>query len=435
MPETPLPTEPVGKVRLVVLFGGRSAEHDVSCVSARHVIAAADPAKYVIEPIGIDRHGIWHRDDQMIEAMARGEAQALPERLEVAGTAIAPSSAIASTSTSTSTSTDLTTVAFPVLHGPMGEDGTIQGLLEMAGVAYVGAGVLASALCMDKVAAKAHLAAHGVAQGAYAWITVDRATHDTTSDHADHADHGSSHRGEVVTFLSEASNGTSNGANNGVSNGTSNGASATIAEAAPRLAAQLGRPVFVKPANMGSSVGVSRATTDEEIAAAIELAACYDRIVIIEEEIRGREIEVAVLGNENPTASVPGEVVPGAEFYDYHDKYDDGAELRIPAPLEPEEVAAVQATAIAAYRALRVEGLARVDFFYEDGRSGPHGRSHGDRGWLVNELNTMPGFTPISMYPKLWTKTGLSYEDLIDRLVHLALQRADRQRRHSRTDH
>lgn len=353
-------SEPTDRIRLVVLFGGQSAEHDVSCVSARHVITAADPDKYRIEPIGIDRQGVWHRDQPLIEA---------PTRLEAIGEVVDALPVVAQS--------DVPTVVFPVLHGPMGEDGTMQGLLELAGVPYVGAGVLASALCMDKVAAKAHLSAHGVAQGRYTWVDADGA------------------------------------------------GPAECAATADRAVGELGLPLFVKPANMGSSVGVSRVATVEEAAAAIELAAGYDRIVIIEEEIVGREIEVAVLGNEQPEASLPGEIVPGADFYDYSDKYDDGAELRIPAPLEPDEVRAAQAAAIAAYRALRVEGLARVDFFYE---------SEG-RGWLVNELNTMPGFTPISMYPKLWAETGLPYQKLIDRLVELAVERHERKQRHTNTDH
>jgi len=358
MPKSEVTTpESAERIRLVVLFGGQSAEHDVSCVSARHVIAAADPTKYRIEPIGIDRGGLWHRDRPLIGA---------PDRLEAIGEVVDALPAIMQPG--------MTTVVFPVLHGPMGEDGTMQGLLELADVAYVGAGVLASALCMDKVAAKAHLSAHGVAQGKYTWLDAE---------------------------------------------------AAEFAAAADRAIGELGLPLFVKPANMGSSVGVSRATNSEEVMAAIELAARYDRIVIIEEEIRGREIEVAVLGNELPEASVPGEIVPGADFYDYSDKYDDGADLRIPAPLEPDEVQAAQTAAVAAYQALRVEGLARVDFFYEaDGR-----------GWLVNELNTMPGFTPISMYPKLWAETGLPYEELIDRLVELAVERHAGKRRHQATDH
>ena len=181
---------------------------------------------------------------------------------------------------------------------------------------------------------------------------------------------------------------------------------------------------------MGSSVGVSRATTHEEVEAAIELAASYDREVILEEEVVGREIEISVLGNEEPTASVAGEIVPGADFYDYEDKYEDGADLLIPAPLSAAELAEIQRLAIGAYRACKVEGLARVDLFYEDGSRDPDRT----RGWLINEINTMPGFTPISMYPKMWQASGLDYPDLIDRLVDLALARHVRNQRHTRTD-
>ncbi len=396
MPDTPdppvqsPPTSSAGMIRLIVLFGGQSAEHDVSCVSARHVIAAADRAKYLIEPIGIDRDGVWHRDPKSISTTS----DQLPERLTVGGEPIEALPALSDSGPPT--------VVFPVLHGPMGEDGTVQGMLELANVAYVGAGVLASALCMDKVAAKAHLSAHGVPQGDYVWLTVDQRA-DANAD--------------PVSFP--------------------DGTHGSVADAAQRAIAQLGLPLFIKPANMGSSVGVSRATDAAGVAAAIELAAGYDRIVIIEEEIRGREIEVAVMGNESPVASVAGEIVPGADFYDYADKYEDGAELCIPADLAPSELEAAQSAAIAAYQALRVEGLARVDFFYEE--SGPTAtageESASGRGWLVNELNTMPGFTPISMYPKLWAESGVSYQSLIDRLVGLAQERHSRKLRHRRTDH
>ncbi|MEM9467097.1 MAG: D-alanine--D-alanine ligase family protein [Actinomycetota bacterium] len=373
---------PNDRVRLVVLFGGRSAEHDVSCVSARHVLAAVDPARYDVEPIGITRDGAWVLAEGAIAALEAG-ADAMPDHLTAAGPAVDALPALAS-------SDSQTTVVLPVLHGPMGEDGTMQGLLELAGVPYVGAGVLASALCMDKVAFKDHLASHGLPQCAYRWITVD----DDVVRRPD---------GGVVDLGIEVQ--------------------AAIAE--------LGLPMFVKPANMGSSVGVSRATDEDEVQAAIELAATYDREVILEEEVIGREIEIAVLGNEEPEASVAGEIVPGADFYDYEDKYEDGADLLIPAPLSADELAEMQRLAIGAYRACKVEGLSRVDFFYEDGSRDP-ART---RGWLVNEINTMPGFTPISMYPKMWQASGLDYPSLIDRLVELAIARHERNRRHTRTDH
>ena len=369
------------RVRLVVLFGGRSAEHDVSCVSARHVLAAVDPAKYDIEPIGITRDGTWVLAEGAQAALEAG-ADNMPDHLTAAGPSIDVLPALASGDVSA-------TVVLPVLHGPMGEDGTMQGLLELAGVPYVGAGVLASALCMDKVACKDHLASHGIPQGAYRWITVDEGAVRRPDGSAVPLDV------EIDVCIEE-----------------------------------LGLPLFVKPANMGSSVGVSRAIDAEAARAAIELAASYDREVIIEEEIVGREIEISVLGNEDPRASVAGEITPGAEFYDYEDKYEDGADLTIPADLSADELAEMQRLAIAAYRACKVEGLARVDFFYEDGSRGP-----GTRGWLVNEINTMPGFTPISMYPKMWQAAGLDYPSLIDELVQLALARHERNSRHTRTDH
>lgn len=369
------------RVRLVVLFGGQSAEHDVSCVSARHVLAAADPAMYDIDAIGITRDGVWVRAEGALAALTAG-TEALPDRLVATGPGIDPLPTLAAGDTST-------TVVLPILHGPMGEDGTMQGLLELADVPYVGAGVLASALCMDKVACKHHLAAHGIPQGAYRWITVDQGTVRRPD-------------GSVVPSDVEVD--------------------ACVDE--------LGLPLFVKPANMGSSVGVSRAATADAARHAIDVAASYDRQVIIEEAIVGREIEISVLGNEDPRASVAGEITPGADFYDYADKYEAGAELTIPADLSASELAEVQALAIAAYRSCKVEGLARVDFFYEDGSRGA-----GTRGWLVNEINTMPGFTPISMYPKMWQAAGLDYPSLLDELVQLALARHDRDRRHSRTDH
>ena len=385
-------------LRLGVLFGGRSAEHDVSCVSARHVLAAVDPSRFRVDPIGITRDGTWVRAEDAAAALAAG-AEALPDHLTAAGPTVDALPVLAAGSMAATPTDGEITVVFPVLHGPLGEDGTMQGLLELAGVPYVGAGVLASALCMDKIAAKDHLRAHGLPQGTYRGLIVD--------DGAVHLP---------------------------------DGRRSTVPEVAPELVADLGLPLFVKPANMGSSVGVSRAVDLGAVVAAIEHAASYDQRVIVEEAVRGREIEVAVLGDTDPEASLPGEIRPGADFYDYSDKYDDGAELLIPADLHDDEVAEVQALAIRTYRALGVEGLARVDFFYEDrGRDpdsvGPDGTIRGDRGWLVGEINTMPGFTPISMYPKMWTVSGLPYPALIETLVDLAIARHQRRIRHTRTDH
>jgi D-alanine-D-alanine ligase len=348
------------RIRLVVLFGGQSAEHEVSCTTAAHVLRAADPARYDIVPVGISRDGTWAIAEGARAALAAGPA-ALPSRLDPAGSAIVPADVITDTSR---------TVVVPLLHGPMGEDGTVQGLLELANVAYVGSGVLGSALAMDKAMAKQVLAANGIAQARYRAFRAH----------------------EITPGLPAA------------------------------VADQLGLPLFVKPANMGSSVGVSKAKTVEAVRDAIDTALTYDEWVVVEEAIVGREIEVGVLGNLEPRASVPGEIVPGAEFYDYADKYlDDGSQAVVPAALTPEQTDTVRTMALQIFTVLRCEGLARVDFFLEAG----------GRGFLCNEVNTMPGFTPISMYPKLWIASGVSYSELIDELVHLAVERHGRQRRNT----
>jgi D-alanine-D-alanine ligase len=336
---------------LFVLFGGQSAEHDVSCVTARHVLNAIRTERYDIVPVGISRAGVW--------SIASVDSDA--EALDPNGDPTDPYALVGSTENA---------IVMPLLHGPLGEDGTVQGLCELLDVPYVGAGVLGSALAMDKIAAKNALAAAGVPQSAWVGFNADEIGPDT----------------------------------------------------AAMLLDRLGSPVFVKPANMGSSVGVSRAETVAEVQAALEVAASYDEWIVAEEEIVGREIEISVLGNRSPRTSLPGEIVAGAEFYTYEDKYHDGtAKLLIPAPLDDSEIEAMSAMAIAAYRALRVEGLARADFFYDVA----------GRGWLVNELNTMPGFTPISMYPKMWDASGLSYPDLIDELIELAIDRHSRKRRNT----
>jgi len=334
-----------------VVFGGQSAEHDVSCVTAKHVLAAIHTDRYTIVPIGITRSGQWSKASVDLDA----------DSLDPVGDPVEPFTLFSTTANA---------VVLPLLHGPFGEDGTIQGLCEMAGVAYAGAGVLGSALAMDKIAAKNALDAAGVPQARWLGLHADEISASTASDVIDH----------------------------------------------------LGSPVFVKPANMGSSVGVSRAETIDDVSAALALAASYDEWIVVEEAVNGREIEISVLGNRDPRTSLPGEIVAGADFYTYEDKYHDGvAELLIPAPLEESEVAAMQDMAVQAYRALRVEGLARADFFYE-----PDGR-----GWLVNELNTMPGFTPISMYPKMWQASGLEYAELIDELIELAVERHTRRKRNT----
>lgn len=356
------------RIHLVVLFGGESAEHDVSCTTAAHVLRAADPERYRITPVGISTAGQWALAHEAVDALIEGP-HAVPGRLNPAGTDLSPTPML-----SDAASGDEITVVLPLLHGPMGEDGTVQGLLDLANVAYVGSGVLGSAVAMDKAMAKQVLAAAGIPQARYRAF----------------AEH------ELTPILPA------------------------------QLADELGLPVFVKPANMGSSVGVSKATTVEQLHAAIDRALTYDEVIVVEEAIVGREIEVAVLGNNSPEASLPGEIVPGADFYSYDDKYvTDGAQLVIPAPLHEAAVDEVRALAIDTFRALRCHGLARVDFFHEMDDAG------NGRGFLCNEVNTMPGFTPISMFPKLWMHTGLSYTDLIDRLVDLALERHARRRRNT----
>jgi D-alanine-D-alanine ligase len=359
------------RIHLVVLFGGESAEHDVSCTTAAHVLRAANPDTYRITPVGIGRDGQWAIADEAAAALARGPEH-LPSRLDPAGEAISPTPMLEMASRTVADSAQ--TVVLPLLHGPMGEDGTVQGLLELADVPYVGTGVLGSAVAMDKAMAKEVLQSAGIPQ----------VRHRTARAH---------HVDDLLLG---------------------------------RFVDDLGLPLFVKPANMGSSVGVSRAGSVEELRDAVTLALDYDEIVVIEEAVDGREIEVAVLGNNEPEASVPGEIVPGEEFYSYEDKYvSDGAQLLVPAPLTAEESDRVRSLAVTAFTALRCEGLSRVDFFYED-------PARGGRGFLLNEINTMPGFTPISMYPKLWIESGVGYSELIDHLVDLAIERHARRRRNTK---
>jgi len=287
---------------------------------------------------------------------------ALPGAFPVDGEELAALGELVASSGRRGTDVD---VVVPLLHGPYGEDGTVQGLLDLADLPYVGSGVLGSAGGMHKGAMKQMFAAAGIPQGAYLEF---RDGHDRAAFTA-------------------------------------------------RCADALGFPCFVKPANMGSSVGVSKAHDAAELEAALDLALSYDEEILVEAMVDGREIEVAVLGSLEPEASLPGEVVPGAEFYSYADKYeDDAAQLLAPAPLTEEETFAVRTLAVRAFAACRCEGMARVDCFYEEG----------GRGFLVNELNTIPGFTPISMYPKLWEVSGLPYPKLLDRLIDLAIERHDR---------
>jgi D-alanine-D-alanine ligase len=346
-----------------VLFGGESAEHDVSCVTAAHVLRALDPSKYRISAIGISREGKWNLATQAMADLKRGPEH-VGEKLSTDGEPTSISVVVGEAREGNQT------VVFPLLHGPLGEDGTIQGLLELANIAFVGSGVLGSAVSMDKAVAKQMLNANGIPQPKYISLRESH-VNEASLQHA------------IDT---------------------------------------LGLPLFVKPANMGSSVGVSKVKNANELKAAATHALKYDEWIVIEEAISGREIEVAVLGNIDARASIPGEIVPGNEFYDYDDKYiTDGAQLVIPAQLNADEIEAVQKLAIVIFHTLRAEGMARVDFFYEkDGR-----------GFLCNEINTIPGFTPISMYPKLWQASGVGYSQLLTELIDLAIERHSRRKRNT----
>lgn len=364
------------KTRLLVLFGGRSAEHDVSRVTAAHVLRAVDPARYEVTVVAIDRAGRWVLAEAAMAALAGG-SEALPDALAARGPEVGALALLGGGAGLAASSPPATgpLVVLPLLHGPFGEDGTVQGLLEMAGMPYVGAGVLASALAMDKAKAKEVLGHHGIPQAAFLAFRDD----------------------EVPSDLADV------------------------------VGSRLGFPCFTKPSNMGSSVGVAKVQGPGDLAAAVEVALSYDEWLVVEEAIEGREIEIAVLGNRAPRASLPGEVVPGADFYDYEDKYVDGrAKLLVPAPLDAATTERFQQLALRAFAALRAEGMARIDFFLEEGDRA--------RGPLLNEVNTIPGFTPISMYPKLWQASGLAYSALIDELVRLALERWERRGAHHRTD-
>ncbi|MBK9167989.1 MAG: D-alanine--D-alanine ligase [Bryobacterales bacterium] len=313
------------KLRVAIIEGGRSGEHEVSLRSAAAVAAACDPGRYEVQRYRIGLDGRWSPRPILPEPGANPEID----------------------------------VVFPVLHGTFGEDGTMQGLLELADLPYVGAGVLASAVAMDKDMMKRVCRDAGLP--VVEWELATRAALD-----------------------------------------------------ASRAVARFGFPLFVKPANLGSSVGISKARTPEELDAALRLAAQYDRKVIVERAIAGREFECSVLGNEHPEASVPSEILPSREFYDYDDKYLlNAARTLVPAPLDPAAAEELRRLAIAAYRAVECEGMARVDFFLEARTA----------RFYLNEVNTIPGFTAISMYPKMWEHSGLLLPQLVDRLIELALDR------------
>jgi len=351
------------KIRVAVLFGGRSGEHEVSLVSASSVIKNLDKDKYEVVPVGITKQGKWIAGPDSMELLKSGNA---PEQSNVLMPA-EPTHSLQSTAKEGAegwSRGQKIDVVFPVLHGPYGEDGTVQGFLELTGLPYVGCATLASAVCMDKVMQKKVSEAEGFKQTPYIWFWSKE------------------WKEKKDKILSELS---------------------------------LSYPVFVKPVNMGSSVGISKAKNREELIAAVEEAMQYDRKIIVEQAVQGaREIEVAVIGNREPKASVPGEIIPSNEFYDYDAKYVDGKTIeKVADDLTPGQIEEAQNLAIKAYKALDCEGMARADFLLGE-----------DGVFYFNEINTIPGFTSISMYPKLWQATGMSYSDILDELIKLAMERA-----------
>jgi D-alanine-D-alanine ligase len=362
----------VKKIRLGILCGGRSAEHEISLISAANIVAALNPEKYDVQIIGIDKNGAWHVQDtaRYLKHEKNPQQISLLDKEEmVALVAQEHCKQIVSYATKTPIELD---VIFPICHGTYGEDGTLQGLLKMAQIPFVGASVLGSAIGMDKDVMKRLLKEAEIPIARFLII---------------HA-----HQKEQFNF--------------------------------ERIKNELGLPFFIKPANLGSSIGVSKVKCAEEFACALEHAFCFDRKVIVEEFIHGREIECAVLGNENPIASLPGELIPTHEFYSYEAKYIDcnGAHFKIPAELPEKLSAHIQALAIEVFNVLCCEGMARVDFFL---------KSNGEI--LVNEINTIPGFTTISMYPRLWEASGICYSALLDRLIELAIQRFNKEKQLSVT--
>jgi D-alanine-D-alanine ligase len=349
--------------RVMVVFGGRSGEHEVSLASARAIMEALRrDGRHEVVPVGISREGRWISSGDPMRELESGSAEMI-----AAGGPVEPSPGPPARSEEKIPATlDSADVVFPVLHGPYGEDGTIQGMLELAGIPYVGSGVLASAVGMDKLTMKKIFAHHGLPQ--VEWLGLTRKEWEGDGD------------GWIG-----------------------------------RIEASLGYPCFVKPANLGSSVGIAKAKDSGELRAALDEAAVLDRRLIVEAGVDAREIEVSVLGNERPEVSLPGEIlIKKNEFYDYEAKYAEGGmDLVVPAEIPDETAAKLRGIARAAYEAIDAAGMARVDFFLE--------RDSGRL--LLNEINTIPGFTPTSVYSRLWAASGLPYEDLLDRLIRLALDR------------
>ena len=357
------------KIRVAILFGGKSAEHEVSIMSARNVYQALDKTKYEITVIGVTKAGYWLpmpdnfllQEPKIKNELARQENQAY--------ISLVPARASFSLSKTETKKTSFD-VVFPVLHGPYGEDGSMQGLLKLVGVPFVGAGVLGSAVGMDKDVMKRLLRDAGLPIGKFITLAVHE---------------------KIPSFA--------------------------------YIKKTLGLPFYIKPANLGSSVGVNRVKNSKEYKVAIEESFTYDNKIIIEENIEGREIECSVLGNEHPIASLPGEVVTNKthhSFYSYDAKYLDehGAELLIPAPLDKKQIKTAQDMAVKVFKTLCCEGMGRVDFFLKT-----------DGTLIVNEINTIPGFTSISMYPKLWEASDMSYTKLIDKLIELAIERFNKEKK------
>lgn len=345
------------KINLAIIFGGRSAEHEVSINSARNIVAAINKSKYEIILIGIDRKGNWYQFKK--EELLSGKFSSVDGNF---GMPACPFTEDGEFFVAFVKSKKKIDVVFPILHGPFGEDGTMQGLLKLSNVPFVGPGVLGSAIGMDKDVSKRLLKEAGIPVSKFVVF-------------------GSSQKKEVYFN---------------------------------KIKKELGLPVFVKPANLGSSVGISKANNEKEFDKAIKLAFRYDKKIIIEEAVVGKEIECAVLGNEKPSASIPGEIVPSRDFYSYEAKYidADGAVMRIPADISKTVADKIQKMAVAVFETLCAEGMGRVDFFLT-----------AKNEIFVNEINTIPGFTSISMYPKLWEHSGIKYADLIDKLIGFAISR------------
>lgn len=355
------------KINIGILFGGKSAEHEISLQSAKNVFEALDKEKYNPVLIAIDKTGKWVSHHEAQQLLQTTDFNKLEVNDQVQDVALIPESQGKMTIINGDGSLPVLDVVFPILHGPFGEDGTVQGLLKLANIPFVGAGVLGSAVGMDKDVMKRLLRDAGIPIGKYICVYSEEAI-------------------PTYDFIKE----------------------------------QLGMPCFIKPANLGSSVGISKVNTEAEYQTALELAFSFDTKVLIEQFIEAREIECAVLGNRNPKASLPGEVIAQHDFYSYEAKYLDekGAIIEIPAKISEELTLAVQKLAIKTFEVLCCEGLGRVDIFLMK-----------DNRLLVNEINTMPGFTKISMYPKMWEKTGISYSELIDELIKLAMKRFENEQK------